>query len=247
MSGQLLLRTPDHPGDDRHARIRLHLDHPEHGELRASTSSTSAPSARWPSTGWCPPPTARCRILGRAARAEGRGIPRRWRTSPATRSTRRSTTGRSSTRSRAGRRRSSACCSTRASSAASATSTPTRRCGRCGCTASSPALIVSPRRSRELLAGRARGAREGARRGRHELRRPVRQRQRRVGLLRALAERLRAGRPALPALRHADGARVVHEPLVAPVPALPAAPDAASAPAAATSTPARTDGSPTPR
>lgn len=34
MSGQLLLRTPGHPGDDRHARIRLHLDHPEHGELR---------------------------------------------------------------------------------------------------------------------------------------------------------------------------------------------------------------------
>lgn len=34
MSGQLLLRTPDHPGDDRHARIRLHLEHLEHGELR---------------------------------------------------------------------------------------------------------------------------------------------------------------------------------------------------------------------
>ncbi|MBM7505068.1 bifunctional DNA-formamidopyrimidine glycosylase/DNA-(apurinic or apyrimidinic site) lyase [Agromyces aurantiacus] len=34
MSGQMLLRTPDHPGDDRHARIRLHLEHPEHGELR---------------------------------------------------------------------------------------------------------------------------------------------------------------------------------------------------------------------
>lgn len=34
MSGQLLLRTPDHPGDDRHGRIRLHLEHPEHGELR---------------------------------------------------------------------------------------------------------------------------------------------------------------------------------------------------------------------
>jgi formamidopyrimidine-DNA glycosylase len=34
MSGQLLLRTPDHPGDDRHARIRLHLEHPGHGELR---------------------------------------------------------------------------------------------------------------------------------------------------------------------------------------------------------------------
>jgi formamidopyrimidine-DNA glycosylase len=34
MSGQLLLRTPDHPGDDRHARVRLHLEHPAHGELR---------------------------------------------------------------------------------------------------------------------------------------------------------------------------------------------------------------------
>lgn len=34
MSGQMLLRTPDHPGDDRHARIRLHLEHAHHGELR---------------------------------------------------------------------------------------------------------------------------------------------------------------------------------------------------------------------
>lgn len=34
MSGQLLLRTPDHPGDDRHARVRLQLEHPGHGELR---------------------------------------------------------------------------------------------------------------------------------------------------------------------------------------------------------------------
>lgn len=34
MSGQMLLRTPDHPGDDRHARIRLHLEHAGHGELR---------------------------------------------------------------------------------------------------------------------------------------------------------------------------------------------------------------------
>ena len=34
MSGQLLLRTPDHPGDDRHARIRLHVEHPAQGELR---------------------------------------------------------------------------------------------------------------------------------------------------------------------------------------------------------------------
>jgi formamidopyrimidine-DNA glycosylase len=34
MSGQMLLRTSDHPGDDRHARVRLHLEHPGHGELR---------------------------------------------------------------------------------------------------------------------------------------------------------------------------------------------------------------------
>ncbi|QTX04459.1 bifunctional DNA-formamidopyrimidine glycosylase/DNA-(apurinic or apyrimidinic site) lyase [Agromyces archimandritae] len=34
MSGQLLLRTPDHRGDDRHARVRIHLEHPAHGELR---------------------------------------------------------------------------------------------------------------------------------------------------------------------------------------------------------------------
>jgi DNA-formamidopyrimidine glycosylase len=32
MSGQVLLRTPGSPGD-RQLRIRLHLDHPEHGEL----------------------------------------------------------------------------------------------------------------------------------------------------------------------------------------------------------------------
>ena len=34
MSGQILLRTPDHPGDDRHARLRLHLEHPANGEYR---------------------------------------------------------------------------------------------------------------------------------------------------------------------------------------------------------------------
>ena len=34
MSGQLLLRTPDHPGDDRHPRVRLHLEHPGQGEYR---------------------------------------------------------------------------------------------------------------------------------------------------------------------------------------------------------------------
>lgn len=34
MSGQVLLRTSDHPGDDRHARIRVSIEHAEHGELR---------------------------------------------------------------------------------------------------------------------------------------------------------------------------------------------------------------------
>lgn len=34
MSGQLLLRTPDHDGGDRHARLRIAVEHPEHGELR---------------------------------------------------------------------------------------------------------------------------------------------------------------------------------------------------------------------
>jgi len=34
MSGQVLLRTPDHPGGDAHARIRIHLEHEAHGELR---------------------------------------------------------------------------------------------------------------------------------------------------------------------------------------------------------------------
>ncbi|MET4157819.1 bifunctional DNA-formamidopyrimidine glycosylase/DNA-(apurinic or apyrimidinic site) lyase [Agromyces sp. PvR057] len=34
MSGQMLLRSPEHPGADRHARVRIHLEHPEHGELR---------------------------------------------------------------------------------------------------------------------------------------------------------------------------------------------------------------------
>ena len=68
----------------------------------------------------------------------------------------------------------------------------------------------------------ARGAREGAGRGRHELRRAVRQRQRPGRLLRALAERLRPHRPAVPALRPPDRARVVHEPVEPLLPALPA-------------------------
>ena len=59
--------------------------------------------------------------------------------------------------------------------------------------------------------------------GRHVLRRAVRQRQRRERLLRPVAGRLRPAGRAVPALRHADPPRAVHEPVVVPLPALPAA------------------------
>ncbi len=47
--------------------------------------------------------------------------------------------------------------------------------------------------------------------------------------LRALTERVRRRRPTLPAMRHADGARAVHEPRFAFLPQLPAGQDGASA------------------
>ena len=63
----------------------------------------------------------------------------------------------------------------------------------------------------------------GAGPGRHVLRRPLRQRQRGVGLLRPLAGCLRPGGRAVPALRHADPAGRLHEPVVLLLPALPTA------------------------
>ncbi len=60
--------------------------------------------------------------------------------------------------------------------------------------------------------------------GRHVLRLPLRQRQRRVRLLRALAQRLRTPGRALPALRHPDQADRVHEPVVVLLPQVPAGP-----------------------
>ena len=74
-----------------------------------------------------------------------------------------------------------------------------------------------------LLGHAARRHGGGARPGRDELRRALRQRQRLVGLLRPVPGRLRAGGPAVPPLRDADPARGVHEPLVVLLPALPAA------------------------
>ncbi len=59
-------------------------------------------------------------------------------------------------------------------------------------------------------------------RRRDVLRLALRQRQRRIGVLRPVAERLRPGRSAVPAVRHTDPPGRVHEPLVVLLPALPA-------------------------
>ena len=70
--------------------------------------------------------------------------------------------------------------------------------------------------------------REVLRRGpggrRDQLRQPVRQRQRRERLLRALAGGVRPGGLALPPVRHADPAGEVHEPVSLQLPPLPAPP-----------------------
>ena len=69
---------------------------------------------------------------------------------------------------------------------------------------------------------RRRGDAQRSRPRRHVLRLPLRQRQRQQRLLRPLAGRVRAGGRALPALRHADPPGAVHEPVVLPLPPLPA-------------------------
>src|SRR5690606_41702554 len=79
---------------------------------------------------------------------------------------------------------------------------------------------AGPRRARR---GRG-GDGGGARRGRHLLRRALRQRQRGVGLLRPLARGVRPGRSPLSALRHPDPPRLVREPLLLPLPPLLAPP-----------------------
>ena len=58
--------------------------------------------------------------------------------------------------------------------------------------------------------------------GRHQLRRALRQRERRERLLRPVTEGLRPGGGALPALRRPDPARGLHEPVLLQLPALPA-------------------------
>ena len=89
-------------------------------------------------------------------------------------------------------------------------------------TASAP-RTGSPSPAPPAARPRPRGHGGGARPGRDELRRALRQRQRVVGVLRPVAGRLRAGGPAVPPLRDADPARGVHEPLVVLMPAVSAA------------------------
>ena len=68
----------------------------------------------------------------------------------------------------------------------------------------------------------------GHRRRRHQLRRALRQRERRERLLRPVPGRVRPRGPALPPLRYADPPRAVHEPLLLQLPALPAPPPGAT-------------------
>ena len=73
-----------------------------------------------------------------------------------------------------------------------------------------------------VLTAATRGDDAGAGRWWHLLRRAVRQRQRRIRVLRPVAERLRPAGSAVPAVRHPDPPRRLHEPVVVLLPALPA-------------------------
>ncbi len=77
-----------------------------------------------------------------------------------------------------------------------------------------------PHRARRGARGHGRGPGPGG----HELRRAVRQRQRRERLLRPQPGGLRAGGAAVPPLRHPHPAHLVHEQVVVLLPALPAWP-----------------------
>ena len=177
MSGQLLVQPPDAP-DETHLRVRLAL------RRRRPRAALRRPAH-------LRRPRASSRSSGRRRRA----VPRRSRTSPATRSTRRSTTRRSPRRCGAGAPGSSGRCSTRRWSPASATSTPTRRCGGPGCTTPAPTETLTPARGRRACSAAAREVMAAALdAGRHLVRRALRQRQRRERLLRPVAGRLRPGR-----------------------------------------------------
>ena len=212
MSGQLLVDAPDAPAQKHlHARFDFDDDGPELRFVDQRTFGGMALADLVPD------------VAAAVPRRRRWGVPSTSPTSPPTRSSR-ATTGPASWR---GSRRavpaSSGRCWTRAWSRASATSTPTRRSGGPGCTASGDASGLTRPALRTAARPRPRGDGGRAGPGRHELRRPLRQRQRRQRLLRPVAARLRAGGPALCPLRSADPPGVVHEPLVLLLPPLPAA------------------------
>ena len=228
MSGQLLLRTPDHPGDDRHARVRLHLDHPEHGELRIDfvdqrTFGSLAVDRLVP--------TADGEVAGFSAGVSGpwaRSIPAqvahiaRDPLDPAfdDRGFLDALARRAS-----GVKRvllDQGLVSGVGNIYADESLWAVRLHGE------QPASSLTRRRGRELLAAvrdvLGKALAEG---GTSFDAQYVNVNGASGYFAHSLNAYGRAG-PALSALRHADGARVVHEPLVAPVPALPAAPDAAA-------------------
>ena len=207
MSGQLLLRPPGAP-PERHERVRRAPRPPAARRARADLRrSADVRLAR--------PRHARDDDGCRARRARNRRSRRcraRWRTSRATRSTPPSTTTASGACSPSRTRRSSASCWIRPWRAASATSTPTKRSGPRGCIPRRAPGISPPARPADCCRG-ACHPHQVARRGRHQLRRPIRQRQRPGRLLRALPERVRPDGRAVRALRPPDRARVIHEPV----------------------------------
>ena len=87
-----------------------------------------------------------------------------------------------------------------------------------------PPSCCGPPQINRLFDAVQRGVRRVAQRGRHLVRQPVRQRKRPERLLRAVAQTCTGGRASRAALRDADAARPVHEPVRVQLPEMPAAP-----------------------
>ena len=205
MSGQFLLRPPE-SAPETHLRVRLALDGAADGrELRFVDQRMFGGSRSRPAAPSCRP---------------------RSRTSPATRSTRSSTTTRSSPR-----------CAGASSGIKRQLLDQNLVSGvgniyadealwRARLHGERPGERLTAAQVRELL-GHARDVmNEALGAGRHVVRRALRQRQRRVRLLRAVAARLRARGRALRPVRDADAPGRVHEPVVVLLPGLPAGPAA---------------------
>ena len=140
----------------------------------------------------------------RRARRPRSAAPRSSPRSGRSRSTRRSRCATSGAGCAAARAGSSRCCSTSRSSPASATSTPTRRCGRRGSTRCGPSATLRPPDERRLYAARPLDPGRGGRAARQLDRRLHGARRRRLDA--GAAPGLPADRRAVPALRPADQA-----------------------------------------